>query len=143
MKSSNRVIMEYTTIMTHEVRRAPTLMQALPSATVEQLEKDILDSQINARETKRQGEVMVDMLSDLTGQPKEKLRADLANDKFMSPAEAVEYRLADMVRARKPRPLPVKTRATEVAGGAADDDVTVVEAPALTVRGTPAAPAAS
>ena len=40
-----------------------------------------------------------------TGQPKEKLRQDLANDNYMSADEAVAYGLADMVRARKPRPL--------------------------------------
>lgn len=68
--------------------------------------------------------------------------AKAENDKYMCPAEAVKYGLADMVRARKPRPLPVKPRATEPAGDATDD-VTVVEAPALMVRGTPAAPAAS
>jgi ATP-dependent protease ClpP protease subunit len=137
------VIIEYTILMIHKAYiPASVITPGMPRASVEEFEKEILALQIVVAELRRKNEVMVDMLSDLTGQLKEQLRADLANDKYMCPAEAVKYGLADMVRARKPRPLPVKPRATEPAGDATDD-VTVVEAPALMVRGTPAAPAAS
>ena len=92
-------------------------------------------AQIHAAELKRKQERFLDKYVELTGQAKEKLRQDLAHDKYMSASEAVAYGLADMVRARKPRPLPAP-RATEPAeeanadAAAADDDVTIVEPPA-------------
>ena len=63
----------------------------------------------------------VELLARLTGQPKEKLREDLAQDTYMDAAEAVAYGIADMVRARKDLSKP----ATAPAGDAADDDVTI------------------
>ena len=94
-----------------------------------------MEAQLAAAELKRKQERFLDKYVELTGQPKEKLRQDLANDNYMSADEAVAYGLADMVRARKPRPLPAP-RAMEPAEdantdpAAADDDVTIIEPPA-------------
>ena len=61
-----------------------------------------------------------------TREAQEKLRQDLANDNYMSADEAVAYGLADMVRARKPRPLTAShaTEPAEADAAAADDDAT-------------------
>ena len=50
----------------------------------------------------------------------------MAFDNYMSADEAVAYGLADMVRARKPRPLTAShaTEPAEADAAAADDDVT-------------------
>jgi len=93
----NRVIIEYTILMIHKAYiPASVITPGMPRASVEEFEKEILASQIVVAELRRKNEVMVDMLSDLTGQLKEQLRADLANDKYMCPA-----RLSGQVRARR------------------------------------------
>ena len=105
------------------------------NADDEQLEKEAVEAQQLAAELKRKQERLFDKYAELTGQPKEKLRQDMAYDNYMSAGEAVAYGLADMVRARKPRPL-LAPRATEPGAeakadaAAADDDVTIVEPPA-------------
>ena len=53
------------------------------------------------------------MLARLTGQDEAKLTEDLKRDKFLTAAEAVDYGLADLVRAPKPRE---KKRAREGEG---------------------------
>ena len=135
----NRVVLEDTTLMIHKLKTVAGCMSPSPSLSTsvdqEQLEKEVVEAQIHAAELKRKQERFLDKYAELTGQAKEKLRQDLAHDKYMSASEAVAYGLADMVRARKPRPLPAP-RATEPAeeanadAAAADDDVTIVEPPA-------------
>ena len=123
--------------MIHKLKRPGPVVPASMSTNAddEQLEREAVEAQLAAAELKRKQERFLDKYVELTGQAKEKLRQDLAHDKYMSASEAVAYGLADMVRARKPRPLPAP-RATEPAeeanadAAAADDDVTIVEPPA-------------
>ena len=96
------------------------------NADDEQLEKEAVEAQQVAAELKRKQERLFDKYAELTGQPKEKLRQDMAYDSYMSADEAVAYGLADMVRARKPRPLTASQamEPAEADAAAADDDVT-------------------
>ena len=136
----NRVVLEDTTLMIHKLKNIAGTGRSVPAsmntnADDEQLEKEAVEAQQLAAELKRKQERFFDKYAELTGQPKEKLRQDMAYDNYMSADEAVAYGLADMVRARKPRPLPAP-RATEPAeeanadAAAADDDVAIVEPPA-------------
>ena len=106
-------------------RAALTLPRAICDRS-RSIEKEAVEAQVAAAELKRKQERFLDKYVELTGQPKEKLRQDLANDNYMSADEAVAYGLADMVRARKPRPLTAShaTEPAEADAAAADDDVT-------------------
>ncbi|WP_316667410.1 ATP-dependent Clp protease proteolytic subunit [uncultured Propionibacterium sp.] len=53
------------------------------------------DLEIQANEILRIRELMETMLSDATGQPKEKVSADVERDKFLTASEAVEYGIID------------------------------------------------
>ena len=124
----NRVVLEDTTLMIHKLKRPGPVVPASMSTNAddEQLEREAVEAQLAAAELKRKQERFLDKYVELTGQPKEKLRQDLANDNYMSADEAVAYGLADMVRARKPRPLTAShaTEPAEADAAAADDDVT-------------------
>ncbi|RUM29122.1 MAG: ATP-dependent Clp endopeptidase proteolytic subunit ClpP [Aquifex sp.] len=52
---------------------------------------------IHAEEIKRIKEMLIDILAKHTGQPKEKITADIERDYFMSPQEAKEYGLIDKI----------------------------------------------
>ncbi|NPB07161.1 MAG: ATP-dependent Clp endopeptidase proteolytic subunit ClpP [Aquificae bacterium] len=52
---------------------------------------------IHAEEIKRIKEMLIDILSKHTGQPKEKIESDIERDYFMSPEEAKAYGLIDKV----------------------------------------------
>jgi ATP-dependent Clp protease protease subunit len=55
------------------------------------------DLEVQAREILGLRDLMEDIYTRHTGHPKEKLRRDMERDYFMSPAEALEYRLIDQV----------------------------------------------
>lgn len=55
------------------------------------------DIQIQARELRRNKEVLMKILASHTGQPIEKIEADTERDFFMTPAEAKEYGIVDEV----------------------------------------------
>ena len=55
------------------------------------------DVEIRANELLRWKKELTEIYVKTTGQPLEKLQADMERDKFMTPAEAVEYGLADKV----------------------------------------------
>ena len=124
----NRVVLEDTTLMIHKLKRPGPVVPVSMSTNAddEQLEKEAVEAQLAAAELKRKQERFLDKYVELTGQPKEKLRQDLANDNYMSADEAVAYGLADMVRARKSRPLTAwhATEPAEADAAAADDDAT-------------------
>ena len=53
--------------------------------------------EIRANELLRWKRELTEIYEKTTGQPLDKLKADMERDKFMTPAEAVEYGLADRV----------------------------------------------
>ena len=55
------------------------------------------DVEIRANELLRWKKELTEIYQQTTGQPLEKLKADMERDKFMTPTEAVEYGLADKV----------------------------------------------
>ena len=55
------------------------------------------DVEIRANELLRWKKELTEIYEQTTGQPLEKLKADMERDKFMTPTEAVEYGLADKV----------------------------------------------
>ena len=55
------------------------------------------DVEIRANELLRWKKELTEIYEKTTGQPLEKLQADMERDKFMTPTEAVEYGLADKV----------------------------------------------
>jgi ATP-dependent Clp protease protease subunit len=55
------------------------------------------DVEIRANELLRWKRELTEIYEKTTGQPLEKLKADMERDKFMTPTEAVEYGLADKV----------------------------------------------
>ena len=55
------------------------------------------DVEIRANELLRWKRELTEVYEKTTGQPLEKLKADMERDKFMTPTEAVEYGLADKV----------------------------------------------
>ena len=55
------------------------------------------DVEIRANELLRWKKELTEIYEKTTGQPLEKLKADMERDKFMTPTEAVEYGLADKV----------------------------------------------
>ena len=126
----SRVVGANVTVMIHDVRTTVTTPGSVVSKGIRELEDDVKNAQINLRKHKKAVEQNVELLARLTGQPKEKLREDLAQDTYMDAAEAVAYGIADMVRARKDLSKPATAPA---AGDAADDDVTIEPpAPAAT-----------
>ena len=86
----------------------PSTRLFLDKATLE-------DHEVTAGCESKCGEPLSDLLAKLTHQTKAKVHKDLMRDKYMSPAEAVEYGLADIVPAPK---TPTKRRKAPVAGGA-------------------------
>jgi len=55
------------------------------------------DVEIRANELLRWKKELTEIYEMTTGQPLDKLKADMERDKFMTPMEAVEYGLADRV----------------------------------------------
>ena len=55
------------------------------------------DVEIRANELLRWKKELTEIYQQTTGQPLDKLKADMERDKFMTPTEAVEYGLADKV----------------------------------------------
>ena len=55
------------------------------------------DVEIRANELLRWKKELTEIYEQTTGQPLQKLKDDMERDKFMTPAEAVEYGLADKV----------------------------------------------
>ena len=55
------------------------------------------DVEIRANELLRWKKELTEIYEKTTGQPIDKLKADMERDKFMTPTEAVEYGLADKV----------------------------------------------
>ena len=55
------------------------------------------DVEIRANELLRWKKELTEIYAKTTGQPLDKLKADMERDKFMTPTEAVEYGLADKV----------------------------------------------
>jgi ATP-dependent Clp protease protease subunit len=66
------------------------------------------DIQIAAKEILAITQQMAEIISRHSGQPVEQVERDIDRDRFMSPAEAVEYGLADQVLS--PNSLPVGVR---------------------------------
>jgi ATP-dependent Clp protease protease subunit len=65
------------------------------------------DMEIAVREMVTMRERMVDILTERTGQPRERIEADIDRDYILRGEEAVAYGLVDEVIAhRKPRPVP-------------------------------------
>jgi ATP-dependent Clp protease protease subunit len=63
--------------------------------------------EIAVREMVTMRERMVDILTERTGQPRERIEADIDRDYILRGDEAVEYGLVDEVIAhRRPRPVP-------------------------------------
>jgi ATP-dependent Clp protease protease subunit len=74
------------------------------------------DMEIAVREMVAMRERMVDILTERTGQPRERLEADIDRDYILRGEEAVAYGLVDEVIAhRRPRPVPGFTRPGEPA----------------------------
>ena len=66
-----------------------------------------LDIEIAAREALYHNRVLADILSERTGQPMEKIKADIQRDFFMSAEEAIAYGLVDQIVERSPGdPVP-------------------------------------
>ncbi len=66
------------------------------------------DMEIAVREMVTMRERMVDILTERTGQPRERIETDIDRDYILRGEEAVAYGLVDEVIAhRKPRPVPV------------------------------------
>jgi ATP-dependent Clp protease protease subunit len=59
------------------------------------------DIEIHAREVLALTRRMAEILSKHTGQPIEKVTADIDRDRFMTPAEALEYGLIDKLVERR------------------------------------------
>ena len=59
------------------------------------------DIEIIAKEILRQKDVLSDILAAHTGKPADRIREDTERDRYMTPAEAVEYGLIDEVIVRK------------------------------------------
>ena len=55
------------------------------------------DVEIRANELLRWKKQLTEIYQQTTGQPLDKLKADMERDKFMTPTEAVEYGLADKI----------------------------------------------
>ena len=55
------------------------------------------DVEIRANELLRWKKELTEIYEKTTGQPMDKLKADMERDKFMTPTEAVEYGLADRI----------------------------------------------
>ena len=55
------------------------------------------DVEIRANELLRWKKELTEIYHETTGQPLDKLKADMERDKFMTPTEAVEYGLADRI----------------------------------------------
>lgn len=66
------------------------------------------DIQIAAKEILEMTQRMAEIIARHSGQPAEQVVKDIDRDRFMSPEEAVEYGLADVVLS--PRSLPVGVR---------------------------------
>ena len=75
----------------------PSTLLFLDKATLE-------DHEVTAGYETKCGEPLSDLLAKLTHQTKAKVHKDLMRDKYMSPAEAVDYGLADIVPAPKQTP---------------------------------------
>jgi ATP-dependent Clp protease protease subunit len=60
------------------------------------------DISIHAKEILRMKDELNQLLSDMSGQPKEKVEADTERDYFMSAEDAKEYGLIDAIFTRKP-----------------------------------------
>jgi ATP-dependent Clp protease, protease subunit len=63
-----------------------------------------IDIDIQAREILKTNESLAQILQGHTGQPLEKIKADIQRDYFMSAREAVEYGLVDQVLSRDRNP---------------------------------------
>ena len=75
----------------------PSTLLFLDKATLE-------DHEVTAGYETKCGEPLSDLLAKLTHQTKAKVHKDLMRDKYMSPAEAVDYGLADIVPTPKQTP---------------------------------------
>jgi ATP-dependent Clp protease, protease subunit len=66
-----------------------------------------VDMEIAVREMVTMRERMVDVLTDRTGQPRDRIEADIDRDFILRGADAVAYGLVDeVIEHRKPRPVP-------------------------------------
>jgi ATP-dependent Clp protease, protease subunit len=78
------------------------------------------DMEIAVREMVIMRERMVDILTARTGQPRERIEADIDRDYILRGEEAVEYGLVDeVITHRRPRPVPGFVRPEDVAAAAA------------------------
>ncbi|MEM1032003.1 MAG: ATP-dependent Clp protease proteolytic subunit [Myxococcota bacterium] len=69
------------------------------------------DIEIQAREIKKIKDTFIDMLTDITGQKKDRIAADIERDFYLSAAEAKEYGLIDEVlRKDDPKRKPAELR---------------------------------
>ncbi len=68
------------------------------------------DIEIQAREIKRTKDLLIDMLVEATGQPKDKLAADIERDFFLTAKEAKEYGLVDEVIPRRDKSAKAKDK---------------------------------
>jgi ATP-dependent Clp protease, protease subunit len=74
-----------------------------------------VDMEIAVREMVTMRERMIDVLTARTGQPRDRIRADIDRDFILRGEDAVNYGLVDeVIEHRKPRPVPV-LRPPEVA----------------------------
>ncbi len=61
------------------------------------------DVEIHAREALALRDRLEEILSEHTGQERERVHSDMERDNFMTPAQAVEYRIADRIMQERPR----------------------------------------
>ncbi len=61
------------------------------------------DVEIHAREALALRDRLEEILSEHTGQQRERVHADMERDNFMTPTEAVEYRIADRIMQQRSR----------------------------------------
>jgi ATP-dependent Clp protease, protease subunit len=102
---------------------APGLRTALPNARVlihqphGGAQGQSVDLEIQVRETIEMRERMVDILSETTGQPRERIVADIDRDYIVRGADAVEYGLVDeIITQRRLHPVAALREAAHEAG---------------------------
>ena len=108
----SRAVHTNARVMIHDVKATGSINATINSTSDLVANADHIQDAVD--EMKHTAKAWVEMLARLTGQDEAKLTEDLKRDKFLTAAEAVDYGLADLVRAPKPRE---RKRAREGDGG--------------------------
>mmetsp|Transcript_4519 Transcript_4519/g.13377 ORF Transcript_4519/g.13377 Transcript_4519/m.13377 type:complete len:217 (+) Transcript_4519:336-986(+) len=100
----HRVIYPNTRVMIHQGKQHAMRPARTQVSTTADLEAAVEAAKTEVYELEHSNRVVIDLLSKLTKTAKAKVSKDLEKDKFFTAAEAVEYGLADLVRApREPQ----------------------------------------